>query len=115
MTMMERAFVDIGAIADIPVRGARVVKTLQGCVAVFRTAEDTAFALEDKCPHKGGPLSQGIVHGTSVTCPLHNWVISLETGEAQGVDKGRVPTISLKIEDGRILMDATAITRLGSN
>ena len=114
MTMMERPFVDIGAIADIPVRGARVVKTPRGCIAVFRTAENAAFALEDKCPHKGGPLSQGIVHGTSVTCPLHNWVISLETGMAQGADDGRVPTIPLKVEAGRILMDATALAQAGS-
>ena len=114
MTMMERPFVDIGAIVDIPVRGARVVKTARGCIAVFRTTENSAFALEDKCPHKGGPLSQGIVHGTSVTCPLHNWVISLETGEAQGADSGRVPAIELRIENGRILMDATAISRIGT-
>ena len=57
-------------------QGARLVKTPRGCVAVFRTAEDEVFALDDRCPHKGGPLSQGIVHGRSVTCPLHNWVIS---------------------------------------
>jgi nitrite reductase (NADH) small subunit len=105
MSMMENSWIDIGAIGDIPLRGARVVKTPAGCVAVFRTAENEAFAIEDRCPHKGGPLSQGIVHGKSVTCPLHNWVISLETGEAQGADKGAVRTISLKVSDGRILID----------
>ncbi len=109
MTMQEQAWVDVGALADIPVRGARVVKTAQGCVAVFRTAENQAFALEDRCPHKGGPLSQGIVHGTSVTCPLHNWVISLKSGEAQGADAGAVNTIPLRIENGRLLLDFTAV------
>ena len=63
-------WIDVGALADIPVRGARVVKTQTGCIALFRTATDQAFAIEDRCPHKGGPLSQGIVHGQSVTCPL---------------------------------------------
>ena len=67
----------IGNIADIPLRGARCVKTPQGKIAVFRTAENEVFAIEDHCPHKGGPLSQGIVHAKAVTCPLHNWVISL--------------------------------------
>ncbi len=93
-------WLDVGSIADVPVRGARVVKLPIGCVAVFRTATDEVFAIADRCPHKGGPLSQGIVHGKAVTCPLHNWVISLETGEAQGADKGQVQTIPVKLEDG---------------
>jgi nitrite reductase (NADH) small subunit len=83
--------------------------TPDGKVAVFRTMEDQVFAIEDKCPHKGGPLSQGIVHGAAVTCPLHNWVISLETGEAQGADEGRVATIPLKVQDGRVLMAPTGL------
>lgn len=68
--MTGTVWTDIGALDAIPLRGARVVRTPQGCVAVFRSADDRAFALEDRCPHRGGPLSQGIVHGTSVTCPL---------------------------------------------
>ncbi len=110
MTVTQQAWVDAGALIDIPVRGARVVKTAQGCVAVFRTAENEAFALEDRCPHKGGPLSQGIVHGASVTCPLHNWVISLKTGEAQGADAGAVKTVPVRIENGRLLLDFTTLT-----
>jgi nitrite reductase (NADH) small subunit len=109
MTAMEKAWIDVGALADIPVRGARVVISPGGCIAVFRTAEDTAFALDDRCPHKGGPLSQGIVHGQSVTCPLHNWVIALGTGEAQGADEGTVRTYPLTIANGRILIDAAAL------
>ncbi len=103
-------WVDIGPLDAIPIRGARVVKSAAGCIAVFRTAADEAFALDDRCPHKGGPLSQGIVHGKAVTCPLHNWVISLETGDAQGADSGRVETIALKIEAGRILLKSSAIS-----
>ena len=69
--------------------------------------------MEDHCPHKGGPLSQGIVHGASVTCPLHNWVISLETGTALGADEGSVKTIPVKVEDGRISL-ALASTLLAA-
>lgn len=97
-------WIEIGRVADIPLRGARCVKTPAGRIAVFRIANDAVFALEDRCPHKGGPLSQGIVHGAQVTCPLHNFVISLETGEAQAPDEGRVRTIPLSVVDGRILM-----------
>jgi nitrite reductase (NADH) small subunit len=105
MDMMVSRWVDIGALQDIPSRGARVVKTPLGCIAVFRTADDEVFALDDRCPHKGGPLSQGIVHGRSVTCPLHNWVIDLATGEAQGPDEGHVTTVPLRCDDGRLLLD----------
>ena len=110
MSKSGQDWVDIGAVIDIPVRGARVVKTAVGCIAVFRTTEDEAFAIDDRCPHKGGPLSQGIVHGRAVTCPLHNWVISLESGSAQGADEGCVRTYALKIEAGRILLDRRKLT-----
>jgi nitrite reductase (NADH) small subunit len=100
---------DIGALSDIPPQGARVVKTAQGCVAVFRTATDQVFAIDDACPHKGGPLSEGIVHGNSVTCPLHAWVFSLETGMAQGVDEGSVNSYPARVEAGRILLDASRL------
>jgi len=93
---------EIGTVEDIPVRGARCVSTPQGKIGVFRTADNRIFAIDDHCPHKGGPLSQGIVHGASVTCPLHNWVFSLETGEVQGADEGSVRTIPVRVVDGRI-------------
>ena len=109
MTIMETAWIDIGALADVPRRGARLVKAAHGCIAVFRTADDAVFALDDRCPHKGGPLSQGIVHDRGVTCPLHNWVISLETGKAQGADVGETASFRLKVEGGRILLDAAAL------
>ena len=99
------SWIDIAALSEIPKRGARVVKTAEGCVAVFRTADDEVFALNNACPHKAGPLAEGIVHGKSVTCPLHNWVISLETGMAQGEDEGQVTTYPARVEDGRILLD----------
>jgi nitrite reductase (NADH) small subunit len=111
MTMIQDNWTDICAIEQIPRRGARVVKTQQGCVAVFRTVDDRVFALEDRCPHKGGPLSEGIVHGASVTCPLHNWTLSLETGEAQGADSGRARTVALAVVEGRVRIDLAAFAR----
>lgn len=102
-------WIDIGALDDIPVRGARLVKTALGCVAVFRTAEGEVFALDDRCPHKNGPLSEGIVHGKAVTCPLHNWVISFETGAAQGADEGAVQTYPARVEAGRVLLDTAKL------
>ncbi len=113
MTAMSKTWIDIGALSAIPVQGARLVKTPKGCIAVFRTSNDEAFALEDRCPHKDGPLSQGIVHGRSVTCPLHNWVINLETGAAEGADRGQVATVRLKVENGRILLDASGLAAIG--
>ncbi|WP_298260980.1 nitrite reductase small subunit NirD [uncultured Litoreibacter sp.] len=98
-------WIEISALDAIPQRGARLVKTPLGCVAVFRTATDEVYALDNACPHKGGPLADGIVHGTQVTCPLHNWVISLETGMAQGADEGQVATYRAKVTDGRIYLD----------
>lgn len=108
---MSNEWLEIGSLDDIPRRGARVVKTARGDIAIFRTADDKVFALDDRCPHKGGPLSQGIVQGHGVTCPLHNWVISLETGEAQGADEGCTRTIAVKLqEDGRILLSWPGLT-----
>lgn len=102
-------WVTIGHLEDIPVRGARCVDTPEGRIAVFRTADNEVFAMEDSCPHKRGPLSQGIVHGTSVTCPLHNWVISLETGGAQGADVGQVRTISVRNDNGTLMLELTEL------
>lgn len=103
------SWVDIGALADIPERGARMVKTGFGCVAVFRTGPEEVFAASDRCPHKGGPLSEGIVHGRNITCPLHNRVFSLETGAALGADEGHMETYPIRIEDGRLLLDASTL------
>ncbi len=99
---------DIGDITDIPERGARVVKTPLGCVGLFRTGPDEVFAASNSCPHKGGPLSEGIVHGQRVTCPLHNWVFDLNTGQAVGEDAS-IATYPVRLENGRILLDGDAV------
>ncbi|MEJ6388815.1 nitrite reductase small subunit NirD [Gymnodinialimonas ulvae] len=102
------AWVDIGALDDVPERGARKIRTALGCVAVFRTGAQEVFAASNACPHKGGPLSEGIVHGQSVTCPLHNWVFDLNTGQARG-EEGRIATYPVRVEAGRILIDGAAL------
>jgi nitrite reductase (NADH) small subunit len=81
-------WIEVGALDAIPRLGSRIVRTAHGDIAVFRASDDAVFALRDRCPHKGGPLSQGIVHGHRVTCPLHNWVLELASGEAVGPDVG---------------------------
>lgn len=95
---------NIGPLSNIPVRGARRLCFGHGGkpIAVFRTGENSVFALIDECPHKQGPLSEGIVSGTTVTCPLHNWVIDLKSGEACAPDEGTSQPISVRIVDGEI-------------
>ena len=102
-------WIDIGPLDAVPARGARVVKTAAGCVAVFRTGDDRVYALDNACPHRGGPLAEGIVHGASVTCPLHAWVFDLETGKAQGADSGAVATHPARVIEGRILLDLSQL------
>ena len=102
---MDAKWLDIGPVDQLPALGARTLPVQGGEeIALFRTANGEVYALVNKCPHKQGPLSQGIVHDTTVTCPLHNWRISLMTGKALGDDEGCVPTIPVKIDAGRIFI-----------
>ena len=101
------AWTKICRVEDIPVLGSRRVARDQGLdVAVFRNDADEVFALLDRCPHKGGPLSQGIVFGTSVACPLHNWTIGLCDGQAQAPDEGCTPRFEVKVEAGVVFLNA---------
>ena len=98
---------------EIPVLGSRRVSRTQGLdVAVFRNDQDQVFALLDRCPHKGGPLSQGIVFGTSVACPLHNWTIDLDGGCAKAPDQGCTPKFSVYVSAGEVHLDATELATL---
>ena len=103
-------------VSEIPVLGSRRVTRAQGLdVAVFRNAEDEVFALLDRCPHKGGPLSQGIVFGTSVACPLHNWTIGLGDGCARTPDEGCVPKFACRVKGGEVHLDADELATLALN
>ncbi|MDP2817866.1 MAG: nitrite reductase small subunit NirD [Polaromonas sp.] len=100
-------------VEDIPVLGSRRVARPRGVdVAVFRNSEDQVFALLDRCPHKGGPLSQGIVFGTSVACPLHNWTIGLADGCAQGADEGCTPKFACRVDGGQVMLDPAELATL---
>ena len=109
MNAVSGTWISIGSLQDIPRQGARCITHGETRIAVFRTVDDEVFALEDKCPHKRGPLSQGIVHDGCVTCPLHNWVISLASGEAQGADEGTTRTYSVKLDGDAILFDLESL------
>ena len=100
-------------VEDIPVLGARRVARPRGMdVAVFRNDQDQVFALLDRCPHQGGPLSQGIVFGTSVACPLHNWTISLADGGAKAPDEGCTQRFSCRVDGGQVLLDPVELATL---
>ena len=102
-------------IEDIPVLGARRVARPKGIdVALFRNAENQVFALLDRCPHKGGPLSQGIVFGTSVACPLHNWAIGLDDGCAMSPDEGCTPRFAVRVADGVVHLDGSELAELAT-
>ena len=102
--MKDSDWIEVGKVDEIPKLGARVVRTGQGDIAVFRNGDDEIFALRDKCPHKGGPLSQGIVHGTRVACPLHDWKIQLDTGEAVAPDEGCAAAYPIRLEGDVIFL-----------
>lgn len=111
---LKMEWIDTCAVEDIPVLGSRIVRRPIGQdIAIFRNSEEQVFALLDECPHKKGPLSQGIVHGTTVTCPLHNWNIGLVDGCAQEPDEGCTAKFAVKVVDGRVLLKADEIKNHG--
>jgi nitrite reductase (NADH) small subunit len=106
----------ICSVDDIPVLGSRRVARPQGLdVAVFRNDAGDVFALLDRCPHKGGPLSQGIVFGTSVACPLHNWTIGLCDGQAAAPDEGCTPKFAVRVEDGQVYLRSDELAGLATD
>lgn len=101
-------WIQVGNLEDIPRQGSRIINTSTGEIALFRSVDDQVFALKNRCPHKNGPLSQGIVHGTRVTCPLHSWVIDLESGEAIAPDSGCAHRYEVRVAHGMVLMSLEA-------
>lgn len=101
---MTAPWVEVGRLEEIPPLGARVVRAPSGDIAVFRNAEDEVFALRNRCPHKGGPLSEGIVFGRTVACPLHNWCLDLDSGQAVAPDEGCAPSYPVRVEHGVVYL-----------
>lgn len=104
MTLTTLNWIRICALENIPRLGARTLANPKGVIAVFRCSDDSVFAVLNRCPHRQGPLSEGIVHGHRVTCPLHGWVIDLENGEAAAPDIGCAPKIPTRVVDGVIFL-----------
>ncbi|HBP6038527.1 TPA: nitrite reductase small subunit NirD [Pseudomonas aeruginosa] len=102
-------WLDICALDEINPLGSRVVAGPKGDIAIFRAADDQIFALDDRCPHKGGPLSQGLIYGKRVACPLHNWQIELESGEAVAPDQGCAHRHPVRVENGRVLLGLDSV------
>ena len=102
-------WLDICALDEINPLGSRVVAGPKGDIAIFRAADDQVFALDDRCPHKGGPLSQGLIYGKRVACPLHNWQIELESGEAVAPDQGCAHLHPVRVENGRVLLGLDSV------
>jgi nitrite reductase (NADH) small subunit len=98
-------WVKVAPFEDIPKLGARVVRTKDMDIGVFRLEDDRILAINNSCPHKGGPLSQGIVYGDKVACPLHSWKISLITGKAEEPDVGETACFNTKVEDGFVYLE----------
>jgi nitrite reductase (NADH) small subunit len=114
MNAAVNAWVAVCAVDDVPVLGSRRVSRQRGMpVALFRTANDQIHALLDRCPHKGGPLSQGIVMAQGVACPLHNWTIQFTDGCARAPDEGQTPVFAVRVEQGKVFLDAHELMSLG--
>jgi nitrite reductase (NADH) small subunit len=113
MTTQNQEWLDVLAVDEVPLLGARIVQgAAAGPVAVFRNTENEIFALLDRCPHKAGPLSQGIVCGRKVTCPLHAWQIGLQTGLAEAPDEGHTRRFNVKIEAGRVYLNRAELLEI---
>ncbi|MGL4576235.1 MAG: nitrite reductase small subunit NirD [Burkholderiaceae bacterium] len=107
-------WVKVCGVDDIPMLGSRVIRRERGAdVALFRNTENEVFALLDRCPHKGGSLSQGIVFGRKVACPLHNWNIELDCGKAIAPDEGCTPSFAVRVEAGEVFLDAQQLASVG--
>ena len=113
MTVNDQEWIGVCSVDDVPVLGARVVRRpAAGDIALFRTSEGEVFALLDRCPHKGGPLSQGIVYGERVACPLHNWQIGLADGCAQAPDEGCTTPFTVQVVAGTVSLHAQELRTL---
>jgi len=106
MSSSDKKWVEVCKLDEIPPSQARTVRAGDTVIAVFRLTDDRVKALENRCPHKGGPLVDGIISGDDVLCPLHNWRIHLDDGQVKAPDEGCVKTYPVKVEDGTVFLQA---------
>lgn len=88
----------VGKLSDIDERGSRTFQLEDLEIAIFKLADGSILAIENRCPHKGGSLSEGMVCGKIVHCPLHDWRIDLQTGLVNEPDDGCVTTFATEVD-----------------
>jgi len=88
----------VGNISDIDVKSSRKLSVENIDIAIFHLSDGSVLAVENKCPHKGGLLSEGMVCGDKVHCPLHDWRIDLRSGKVQEPDDGCITTFPTEID-----------------
>ncbi len=96
--------IDLGPVGFIPPGEGRAFVVKDKTIAVFRQRDSRLFATDNACPHRGGPLADGIAGGGKVICPFHAWKIDLETGRCQGEDV-TVRTYPVREVGGRIVVE----------
>ncbi len=97
-------WIKIIQVEDVPVMGSRKVVVGDDEIVIFKTRDESIFAVNNVCPHKQGKLSEGLVHDHMVTCPMHNWDIDLETGVVKDEDNSCTKKYETKVEEGVIYL-----------
>ncbi|HEY3456045.1 MAG TPA: Rieske 2Fe-2S domain-containing protein [Bryobacteraceae bacterium] len=94
----------VGPVDEIPLGEGRTFVVGDERVAVFRTRSGQLFAVQAECPHKRGPLADGLLGGTMLICPLHSWKFDLRSGDALMGDCG-LRTYAVRVdESGQIVV-----------
>lgn len=96
--------IEISSVEQLPEKLGKCVKVRDMELALFRSSSGQIYALENRCPHKGGDLSQGIVSGEFVFCPLHDWKICMKDGKVQEPDHGCVKTYKVEMNDDKLFI-----------
>lgn len=89
-------------VLDLPQKLGKTVTIGRKEIAVFKMENGKIRAIENRCPHKGGVLAEGILSGEYVFCPMHDWKISVKDGKVQSPDVGCVQTYPVEVKDGQV-------------
>ncbi|UOE92064.1 nitrite reductase small subunit NirD [Alkalihalobacillus sp. LMS39] len=101
--MMTKTKINIGSLRSFPVEIGQSIKIGDEEIAIFRLDNNRVYAVENRSPHpKGGIISEGLVSGEFVFCPLYDWKISLKTGEVQTPDEGAIRTFEVEISNENV-------------
>jgi len=98
-------FVKVGSLATLPDGQARPVQASGQSIAICRVG-DTIYAVDGVCPHSGGPLGQGALHGTTLVCPWHAWEFDCVTGEYDRNPDLCLRRFDVQVREGEIFVNA---------